>query len=457
MVTRDVWVFIGLRICLVVVAFLLGTSCVYAGAYADSAHGDPSHGVLRTSMPDAYTQGNCAHCHEQHASVGGEQPAPVSATAGGFALFSANFNRAAAAATYAQEDNFCFQCHAASSSQQVGGVLLNHDYAETFGGYDAGTDEGILQHFNHTSGAENSYHNLLGIQEYAAQNFAWFKEDSNPCVACHNPHRARRNISAVKDPTFTAISLPSDHENLWGDGGGDIDETMNKYGGYQAPFFSHSTTRYEPGGILNSAPDLVPDYVTFCNDCHGVDKPAINGRNKRDYLTMINWSNTDGSTGGDKHGQSSRTGETWLREPYASGGKSNYVLSCLDCHEPHGSPYPFLVRRSINGEPLTITASESDGRGNQCRQCHKDDSMLGTGSVNDWKLQHHGQGNLSPYAGSQVSGCGCHYAEGSDGGGGRPPAIRCEICHYHGSFVPNPAGEWPATVPLKKGGTRKTF
>lgn len=451
MVKRDVCAFNYLRICIFVLALLSGPTCVYAGAYAMSAHGDPGAGVLRSSMPAAYSRGNCAHCHEQHASVGGVQPSPTGTAASGFALFSPNFS-GKAVSPYTQEDNFCFQCHTVFSSLQVGGVLINHDYAKTFGGYDDGTNEGILEQFNHTSGAENSYHNLLDIQRYAAQNFAWFGDDTNPCVACHNPHRARRNKSAVDNPALTAISRPTDHENIWGAASG---ETMARYNDYLSPYFYNSTTRYEPGGKTFSAPNLVPDYSTFCNDCHAVTMPPIYSTELGRNLIMIDWSSAEG---GDKHGQSARTGETWLREPYASGGKSNYVLSCLDCHEPHGSPYPFLVRRSINGEPLHLTSTVNDGRGNQCRQCHQDDSQLGTGAVNDWKLQHHGQkDDLSPYSGAQVSGCGCHYPEGSGVVGERPPAIRCEICHYHGSFVPNPAGEWPATVPLKKGGTRKTF
>ncbi|MDY0211678.1 MAG: cytochrome c3 family protein [Desulfuromonadaceae bacterium] len=450
MVKLDVRVLMCLRICIVAVALLSATTCVYAGAYATSAHGDPDAGVLRSSIPEAYIRGNCAHCHEQHASVGGVQPSPANATVSGFALFSTNFS-GRMVSPYTQEDNFCFQCHTVLSSHQVGGSILNHDYAETFGGYDEGTDEGILEQFNHSSGMENSYHNLRDIQKYAADNFDWFKEDSNPCVACHNPHRARRNKNAVDNPVLTAISRPTDHENLWGDTPG---ETMAGYRDYLPPYFYNSVTRYEPGGKTYPDSNLVPDYSTFCNDCHAVTMPLIYSTELGRNLIMIDWSS---AAEGDKHGQSARTGETWLREPYASGNKSNYVLSCLDCHEPHGSPYPFLVRRSINGEPLHLTSDVNDGRGNQCRQCHKDDSLLGTGDVNDWKLQHHGQGQLSPYSGSQVSGCGCHYAEGSAGGGGRPPAIRCEICHYHGSFVPNPAGEWPATAPLKNGGTRKTF
>src|SRR4030042_4610597 len=51
-----------------------------SASYLDSAHGS-SYGVLRTSLstpPNNYGQGNCAHCHEQHSSIGGSEPVPNS-------------------------------------------------------------------------------------------------------------------------------------------------------------------------------------------------------------------------------------------------------------------------------------------------------------------------------------------------------------------------------------------
>ena len=236
---------------------------------------------------------------------------------------------------------------------------------------------------------------------------------------------------------------------------------MSGYTSYQAPYYFNSTYAYEPGGLTSSDPTKVPDYSTFCNDCHDVNMPTITSTSLGRNLLMINWSSTgtDSAPYGDKHGRVARSDPTWLLEPYLSANKSNYVLSCLDCHEPHGSPYPFLMRRSINGKPLNLTeySMDADGRGFQCLQCHQDDSWMASGTVNDWRSQHHGQGNDSPYSGNQVSACGCHYAEGSGRSGNeKPPAIRCELCHYHGAYVPNPTGDWPATV-TPVNGARKTF
>ncbi len=52
----------------------------WAGDYADSAHGDTSIGVDRSTIDtdfSNYATGNCAHCHEQHASLGGTEPTPT--------------------------------------------------------------------------------------------------------------------------------------------------------------------------------------------------------------------------------------------------------------------------------------------------------------------------------------------------------------------------------------------
>jgi len=346
---------------------------------------------------------------------------------------------------------------------QEGEQLLNPDYAETFGGYDEGTAQGVLEQYNPDTILEDSHHSLGEVRTYAANRFTWFRDDSTACVACHNPHLARRNKSEVDNPTLTPISLPSEHESLWGDA---VGETMDAYTEYQAPYHYNSTTTYEPGGLGESDPTTVPDYVTFCNECH--DEEIYTNKLGRNLL-KVDWISpgTDSVPGGDKHGTASRTDRTWLRDPYLTASKSNYVLNCTDCHEPHASPYPFLMRRSINGQPLNLTdhSMDADGRGFQCLQCHQDDSKIGSGGVNDWKLQHHGLGGDSPYSGrnnigpsgAKLDSCDCHGAfEGDDGKAGGASAIRCEICHHHGSFVPDPSGAWPATV-TPKNGARKTF
>ena len=72
---------------------LLTLSCIspaLAGDYLDSAHGDSNNGV--NDRATGYIKGNCGHCHEQHASVGGSEPDPDDSGPSPFTLFTKNFD-----------------------------------------------------------------------------------------------------------------------------------------------------------------------------------------------------------------------------------------------------------------------------------------------------------------------------------------------------------------------------
>lgn len=64
-----------------------------AGTYRDSAHGGSNgvpaagQGVLRSSLAATFAAGNCAHCHEQHASINGGEPDPVNLAPSSYLLF----------------------------------------------------------------------------------------------------------------------------------------------------------------------------------------------------------------------------------------------------------------------------------------------------------------------------------------------------------------------------------
>ena len=401
------------------------------GPYTSSAHGSSSIGVKRTDPALAnYSKGNCAHCHEQHASIDGAEPAPDSgsSTASPFAVFADNFNTGRTLSPYWQSDNFCFYCHTNVSSLQSGGID-NKDYAATFGGYTTSSPLGIFQAFN-----QHSYHNLYDIWFESKSYFSsTFTSVSNPCTACHNPHIAKRNKANVQDPTFTALSKPSDHGNLWGD---DTTERMNSAAAYtyQAPFYYNSATTYEPGGTSTDDGSLTPDYNAFCTDCHNSTNDIYSttlGRN----LIKIDWYTLggDGVNAGDKHGRNSATAAGVTRAPY--NNTIDLVLSCLDCHEPHGSPSSFLIRREVNGavtsgdvhtEATSPTATSTLSR--LCERCH----------TSNWASIHHGPtpGSDAPYNKDQT--CSCH--------GQKPPVpIPCEQCHFHGASVSNCDQTAPAT------------
>lgn len=415
------------------------------GFYKESAHGNNTSGVKRdVAQLQDYAQGNCAHCHEMHASIKGNEPQPTGV--GAFALFANNFNTAKTTGPYSQSDNFCFYCHG-PSSLQLGGIT-NYDYSQTFGGAPLNVTT-IMNAFN-----QASYHNLYDIWNFSKSKFSFFTQSSNPCVACHNIHIAKKSCGKPGgsfDPTQSAISKPTDHGNLWGD---NDTERMDDYTtNYQPPFYYNSTYLEPDGGSADKAIQAAktPDYVTFCTDCHNTSNQVpsqILGNisippRSSGYLISIDWNN-------EKHGKGAADNATSLKDPYTNI-LDNKVLSCLDCHEPHGAPNAVLIRREVNGAllgyniPLSGAIATNNNYcppnpnyiGNKmlgylCRQCHKDDYAFNSNySQNRWCIIHHNNSNCGsfynfpgvdvPYP--YTSMCGnCHQNK---------EEITCSCCHYH--------------------------
>jgi hypothetical protein len=157
-----------------------------------------------------------------------------------------------------------------------------------------------------------------------------------------------------------------------------IDYALSSGANYQSPCrypWSNPCTSYEPDGSAVQNGSNLFDSVTFCLDCHQNQVTSV----YRGTLTAINW-----GPGGDAHGaqagpQCGFTGAGKIA-PYAAG--TNYVLSCLDCHEPHGSPNGFLLRQEVNGIQVANlnTAQTKNGSNylyNFCATCHTIGSHVG--------------------------------------------------------------------------------
>lgn len=396
----------------------LVASDLLAGTYLDSAHGSSTAGVFRPIIGNTppsgfgYSRGNCAHCHEQHASIAGSEPAPSTGIPSAYELFAPNFNTAVTSTPYSESDNFCFYCHNNPTSAQA---VLNNDYSQAFGCAPQGPTT-IMAAMN-----QRSYHNLADVRTFALSTFAWYTSASNPCDACHNPHLARQNWSNPKDSSFSAISKPDDHFNLWG-----TTETMgSSYNTkYQSPFCSNSLTDLEPAVSADAAAARAstPDYVAFCTTCH-TPTATIYSTTLLRNLKPINW-----GSGGDKHGLVAMDGSVSTKPPFNSPSSgTDFVLSCLNCHEPHGSENVMLLRRRANGSDLSaaITSLDTTDWGLLCLKCHKDDKAFGTSSTaNTWEYVHHKVAD-APY--TQFQCIRCHDP--------MIPPINCQSCHYHGGLA----------------------
>lgn len=394
-------ILISILLCGIFLCWILFPDNANSGPYLDSAHGDTSYGVDRTSLSAfGYSKGNCAHCHEQHGMIGGSEPDPT----GGpdiYALFYDNH--------VDQTDNFCYKCHTDLSSLQTGG-LVNRSYSYRAGGWTADSVNDILEAFSFYPASANpgSSHQLGYIRSFVTARSWGYTNNSNPCAACHNPHRIQGDPENSPNGTKSSgtrgwpVSRPSQHSTdnnewgLWGDNISDDSpygasaERMSNYASgftYLAPYYFNSTTTYEPEGNSTNDGSNLTDYVTFCTECHNptydgqvssAQKSAFTG-GWQPLLYNPDWEGTS------PHGRidGSRSDTMRRTAPY-DAAERNYVLSCTDCHEPHGSPNNgMLIRRVVNGSTTLVDFSGWSDRSKWltlCQRCHNIGSGHQSGS-----------------------------------------------------------------------------
>ncbi len=358
---------------LILLSITLCSTSPRAGTYLKSAHGNSTIGVNRTSagFPTDYATGNCAHCHEQHSSIQGAEPVPTGGP-NNFLLFDENYT--------SQTINFCFDCHQANG-YQTGGITINKSYSYNFGGNtnSSSYDSNIKDAFSHIGTTGSSHYlpsfvsQVLGKTMYDADGVAWsLPANINPCDACHNPHLAQRNKNTTYDPTKSAISRPSDHNNLWGD---NTTERMSAdFSDYQAPYWYGSNTSYEPANDATTTGSNLPNYVRLCTDCHNEyntiysENPRLPGGPRN--IRKICWKTTYVSVVPDAHGAYAGS-SAYPRDPY-NPPYSPHTLCCTDCHEPHGSATNiYLIRSSINGVSISVPDTTDTSWRNFClNACH---------------------------------------------------------------------------------------
>lgn len=361
-----------------------------SGPYLDSAHANTTDGVKRsaTGFPTDYSRGNCAHCHEQHASITGAEPNPNSPAGPDYYLLFMDLWVAPP-----QSNEFCFGCHIGAGSYQsswgrtpdfacysyrAGGDTSLTCPASVYESFQFVTNAGVSQ--SNCGSSVGSSHMLRNIRDplSGVWGFSGTNTYVNPCSGCHNPHRAQRDPHTstgrlISGKLVSSVSKPSDHADLatwqlWGDDSG---ERMSDYTTtYWAPMMVGSG--YEPDGSSTQDGSNMVDYVGLCRDCHNSTRNIFSTRLGRN-LYKITWGAT-----GDFHGKKARNDSSmspeWgdLLAPYKVSGiyqYTNYVLSCTDCHEPHGSPNEFLLRKTVNGTQVNTIA----GNGQWyywCRACH---------------------------------------------------------------------------------------
>lgn len=360
--------------------------------HADSAHGNESYGVNRSGTE--YNIGDCAHCHDTVDSDICQNP---------LMLFADVF--------VSKSNQFCQKCHCADATYQT---VTNYPYCVSFGGRTPfyGTIKTQFMNDNSQPDVCGSRHNTARIRNIIKDNgYGWgFGPDPSPCSACHNAHLAQRVGNAAYrppyDPDKSFITRPSERytnpANLWGD---DPSERMSAYaaqftdGEYQAPYYGSPgdpvSGPFEPANDGTADGSNLPDYVTFCLDCHQYSQYDPD---RETSVMAIDYSaERHGGTPSNDCSPVPMVSEGTLRPPYSDFPNSNYVLSCLDCHEPHGTHKRLhLIRRMINGEEVLADTGSCDMQEDWTQICERCHDLTGHAFVSCGSCHHGFHGGTCP-------------------------------------------------------------
>jgi len=338
--------------------------------HTDTAHGNNAYGVNRIGA--GYDIGDCAHCHDTFDEAICGNPLMLFSTP----LYSL------------QNTGFCLECHKSPDNSAQDTMPNQFSYGAKFGG---GTDTcpgHIRQAVNFVKengnsrpgvcGSDNgSAHHLTSMRNFlqGQWGFSDSNDEINPCEGCHNPHKAQQHDYPVGAMGTSPISLPSTHEGTWDIWGAAADERMDTYltGNevYMAPYYYNGGGKHEPDNSWTNDGSNLPDYVTFCTDCHNSSTAIYSEELDRD-LYQFDWTV-------EKHGggvASNNLNYYDLKNPYSDTQSGMYVLSCTDCHEPHGSPNSFLTRKWVNGNAASLIEGSVNDWRNWCRRCHNQMSHL---------------------------------------------------------------------------------
>ena len=218
------------------------------------------------------------------------------------------------------------------------------------------------------------------------------------CSTCHNPHvvtgkhwDVNSGVSPVTRPDLTADNTTNPRamgSEIWGDQPG---EKMDDYAALASGSGGWYYSQARGGVISNDQPavyrppktgsgyrsefdgDILPDYVTFCQDCHSSDmgggtQGAINwsgdpyrhglpSANQPSYISDEGTAGFWGTNGNPdvlfnmNYVTRGRGAGHFMRWPYDSADKNagiNFVMSCTDCHESHGAGAPSMLRPTVN-------------------------------------------------------------------------------------------------------------
>ncbi len=347
---------LALSICGPAAIFFLAAS-TQAGTYLASGHGGSNNAVNGQGVKRLtnFAAGNCAHCHEQHASVGGTEPAPVNGAPSPYGLFDTLSNNALC--------NFC------------------HDTSQKNNADDIATQ--IAKTYSHDPNSAISP--VL-------------------CVDCHNPHVAQTTThQAAVDgnqvgDTATARSGP-----------------LLEVDGVQASWTTPSTpgagSESLSNAILTAKNPITAEYE-LCFKCHGGQITGLtnltgqfNPDNYAHHPVVLD------ATGQWRNATIRANYQTLLKSPW--NANLDAAMYCSDCHGSETAGDPAGPHGSNNAYMLKLTGPGSS-YDNLCLSCHADAYDGGTAGFPSAFSHDGGGANLAhkyqgENAGQNKLGCmACH-------------------------------------------------
>ncbi len=303
-----------------------------SGPYTASAHGNSTTGVDRSSIDTKYStfsKGNCAHCHEQHASLDGSEPIPYADT-GGYGHAGPD-----PALLFSEEEGVCETCH--------DGIPVSRDVKTQ-----------RLKTYHHPI-AEYSGLHTMSKMEYGLSGAPFRGANRHAeCADCHEPHYIGypgttyhtynatdpANNNLVSNPVKGVWGVEPDTYPLW---------TANKtftelktvaVGSskeYQICFKCHSYYALQDSDGVTTIVGPSGDYITD-------QAMEFSPGNKSAHPVQVTLTNQTGSS-------SPRSlVSVQMSSPWTNVG--NQTMWCCDCHGndatspvgPHGSDKKFMLK-----------------------------------------------------------------------------------------------------------------
>ena len=344
----------------------LGGNVCLAGTYSASAHGNTTSGVQNRTKDGSgnyFAVGNCAHCHDQHASR------VVSSSATTHSPY-----------TYLNglpEENLCLDCHKSAGLA----TDVNTDIVKQYG-HGIGTTLNVMGNSGRHRADETS---VTGVSSSAHVE----------CTDCHNPHAAQ--TAKHDDGIYPAGTADTTQNDVSGVLQGVYGVSFSSY-----PTNWSNTTSWVASGGANSFAIASKEYQ-ICFKCHTSangntddwDNAASGPTAWTDLALEFNPANASyhpviqAVSSSLNATQLVGVDHTW---------KPGSTMYCSDCHAgdstaagPHGSATKWLLTGTYKNWPYTLANKNGTSTGSYaylgsaettfCRNCHVDPGSSNSNNV----------------------------------------------------------------------------